>query len=242
MSKSCAACGTPLSSTDDRCPQCGGQAAKPSDPHISARLPDNPIPTRVRGRLATGAVTGFSAVRQVPVVGRTTLLLSWSGMVLTVGALVLSAAAGGVVPFVGAVALTGVCLVPAAGLGLALDRTLPADERSGKWWSLIKPLRAAGRVKALNEQVMTVKEVSGAVHECTVRGALKPAPPSRGDVVEVYGKRRAGGVLVDRLIATDTGEVIKVVGDRRLMKATATAIAALWTATPVALGTLLALG
>ncbi|XVV00578.1 hypothetical protein ACQPW3_24465 [Actinosynnema sp. CA-248983] len=162
-------------------------------------------------------------------------------MVLTAGVLVLSAAAG-VVPLLRALALTAVCVGPAAVLGLALNRALPAEERSGKWWLLARPLRAAGRVKAVNEQVMTVKEVSGAVHECTVRGGFSPAPPARGEVVEVYGKRRSRVVLVDWLITAGTGEVIKVVRSKRLTKATAIATAALWTTTPAALGALLALG
>ncbi|WP_447007208.1 hypothetical protein ACRAKI_12360 [Saccharothrix isguenensis] len=190
----------------------------------------------------------IGTVRQEAVVERTTVLLLRFGMVLTAGGLVASAPLGGTALLGRAALATAACLVLAAGLGVALRATLPADLRRGVppvRWSLTLPVRAQIRSLTRDVQVMTVIEVSGAEHRCYARGRFSPALPKLGDMVDVYGRRtRSGPVVIRHLVDSTTGRTTAVRPRRREVatRVTATALAALWTATGVALCALLALG
>ncbi|WHT17550.1 hypothetical protein N8J89_31135 [Crossiella sp. CA-258035] len=195
-----------------------------------------------------GTVIDIGAVRQEPVVERTTVLLLRFGMVLTAGGLLAAAPLGGAVLLARAAAATAACLVLAIGLGVALRAALPAEIRRDvppARWSLTLPVRAEIRKFTREVQVMTLKELSGAEHRCSAPGWFSPTPPKRGDIVDVYGRRtRSGTVIVRHLVATATGQTMVVRLRLREVstQVTTMALAALWTVTGVALCALLVLG
>ncbi|WP_132117882.1 hypothetical protein [Actinocrispum wychmicini] len=171
--------------------------------------------------------------------------------VLTCVGLVATVPVGGGAMFGRALLVVAVGLVLLLVTGCVLVMAVrPAAEAGGTTFGAITrpltlPMRSVVRERTVDVSSFSIKEVSGATVNCDVRGAVRAAAPSRGDMVEVYGKRlRTGAVLVHQFVDRTSGTTLPV----RMPVACVTArlasvaVAALWALATLGMAVLLVFG
>ncbi|MEU5692276.1 hypothetical protein [Actinosynnema sp. NPDC020468] len=233
-----------MSGRDDGCPSCGSSG--PAAP------PDRAVP----GRAVVGTVVSVGLPRSEPVVGRR--VLRWARVAAAVtGVLALvTLPVDGMSALARDFAVAAFALPALLVLGVVLHRVTPRPpavewdlERVSPARAVLRrlalPLSGAVRGREVDVLEVAVKQVSGAVVDCGIRGAVRPAMPVKGAAVEVYGRRdRSGRVVVRHFVDRTTGAVATVGSP---LAATTTRIAmwcaaGVWTAAGAVLVLLLVLG
>lgn len=208
MSRCCPVCSGSVSGVDTRCASCGW----------SDQDTRKPVPGRVAEGTVTNVVTG---PRQPAITGhRLWLPAAGAGVALVVmiGVTALAGPSLLVGDLVTLLALTAFQLLIGLAVSLAGRRSRPAGDRpNGPFRTLFRPLvylrGASNMLPFVDARRFRVVDVSGSELTCDMLGVPFPAEPREGDIVQVYGRRSAGGLVSVRQLvsvgnaSTTTGRI-----------------------------------